>query len=331
MDRKFRVCMITGCIATLFLALIALCLGQYTIALQDVIKVLTLQEVDLVNAETVIFNIRIPRILVSLIVGSGLATAGASFQALFSNPLATPDTLGCANGASFGAALGILLGLNALGIQISALIFGILAVVLVFVFTRYRHANQIMMIILGGMVVSSLFSALVSLIKYVADPNDVLPVITFWLMGSFSNSTVRSLYTGVPMIILGMMILYLMRYRMNALSLKEEEAASLGINVRKNRMIVIIASSLITASVVSMCGVVGWVGLLIPHISRMLFGNNHTKVIPGCIVFGALFMLVIDTIARCMYQAEIPVSILTAIIGAPVFLLLLRKTGGIEI
>ena len=331
MDRKYRVCMITGCIATLFLALIALCLGQYTIALQDVIKVLTLQEVDLVNAETVIFNIRIPRILVSLIVGSGLATAGASFQALFSNPLATPDTLGCANGASFGAALGILLGLNALGIQISALIFGILAVVLVFVFTRYRHANQIMMIILGGMVVSSLFSAFVSLIKYVADPNDVLPVITFWLMGSFSNSTVRSLYTGVPMIILGMMILYLMRYRMNALSLKEEEAASLGINVRQNRMIVIIASSLITASVVSMCGVVGWVGLLIPHISRMLFGNNHTKVIPGCIVFGALFMLVIDTIARCMYQAEIPVSILTAIIGAPVFLLLLRKTGGIEI
>lgn len=331
MDRKYRVCMITGCIATLFLALIALCLGQYTIALQDVIKVLTLQEVDLANAETVIFNIRIPRILVSLIVGSGLAAAGASFQALFSNPLATPDTLGCANGASFGAALGILLGLNALGIQISALIFGILAVVLVFVFTRYRHANQIMMIILGGMVVSSLFSALVSLVKYVADPNDVLPVITFWLMGSFSNSTVRSLYTGVPMIILGMMILYLMRYRMNALSLKEEEAASLGINVRKNRMIVIIASSLITASVVSMCGVVGWVGLLIPHISRMLFGNNHTKVIPGCIVFGALFMLIIDTIARCMYQAEIPVSILTAIIGAPVFLLLLRKTGGIEI
>ena len=331
MERKYRVCMITGCIATLFLALIALCLGQYTIALQDVIKVLTLQKVDLANAETVIFNIRIPRILVSLIVGSGLAAAGASFQALFSNPLATPDTLGCANGASFGAALGILLGLNALGIQISALIFGILAVVFVFVFTRYRHANQIMMIILGGMVVSSLFSTLVSLIKYVADPNDVLPVITFWLMGSFSNSTVRSLYTGVPMIVLGMVVLYLMRYRMNALSLKEEEAASLGINVRQNRMIVIVASSLITASVVSMCGVVGWVGLLIPHISRMLFGNNHTKVIPGCIVFGALFMLIIDTIARCMYQAEIPVSILTAIIGAPVFLLLLRKTGGIEI
>lgn len=331
MDKKYRVCIITGSIATILLALIALCLGQYTIALQDVIKVLTFQKVDLANAKTVIFNIRIPRILVSLTVGSGLAVAGASFQALFSNPLATPDTLGCANGASFGAALGILLGLNALGIQAFALVFGILAVVLVFIFTRYRHANQIMMIILGGMVVSSLFSALVSFIKYVADPNDVLPVITFWLMGSFSNSTMRSLYTGVPMILLVMIVLYLMRYRMNALSLKEEEAASLGINVQQNRMIVIVASSLITASVVSMCGVVGWVGLLIPHISRMLFGNNHTKVIPGCIVFGALFMLVIDTIARCMYQAEVPVSILTAIIGAPVFLLLLRKTGGIEI
>lgn len=331
MDKKYRVCIITGSIATILLALIALCLGQYTIALQDVIKVLTFQKVDLANAKTVIFNIRIPRILVSLTVGSGLAVAGASFQALFSNPLATPDTLGCANGASFGAALGILLGLNALGIQAFALVFGILAVVLVFIFTRYRHANQIMMIILGGMVVSSLFSALVSFIKYVADPNDVLPVITFWLMGSFSNSTMRSLYTGVPTILLGMIVLYLMRYRMNALSLKEEEAASLGINVQQNRMIVIVASSLITASVVSMCGVVGWIGLLIPHISRMLFGNNHTKVIPGCIVFGALFMLVIDTIARCMYQAEVPVSILTAIIGAPVFLLLLRKTGGIEI
>ncbi len=333
MEKKYHICITIGIILIIIFAMIAISTGQFSISILNVWKVLLHQSVDVKNAETVIFNVRIPRILLSLIAGSGLAVAGAAFQSLFSNPLATPDTLGCANGASFGAALGILLGLKSIGVQMSALIIGIFAVILVFVVSKstQSESRNMLMVILSGMVVSSLFSALVSFVKYIADPNDVLPVITFWLMGSFSSATLRSLYTGAPCILLGIVLIYLMRYRLNALTLSEEEAKSFGINLKLNRMIVIFSASIITASVVSLCGVIGWVGLLIPHICRMLFGNNQSKVIPGCIVFGALFMLIVDTLARCMCQSEIPVSILTSVIGAPVFILLLRKTGGIHV
>ena len=333
MEKKYHICIMIGILLTCLFALIAISMGQFSISVIDVWKVLLHQTVAVKNAETVIFNVRIPRILLSLFAGSGLAVAGAAFQSLFSNPLATPDTLGCANGASFGAALGILVGLKSIGVQMSALFMGILAVILVFVVSRstQRESSNMMMVILSGMVVSSLFSALVSFVKYVSDPNDVLPVITFWLMGSFSSATLRSLYTGVPFILIGILVIYLMRYRLNALTLSEDEARSFGINLKWNRFVVIAAASMITAAIVSLCGVIGWVGLLIPHICRMLFGNNQSKVIPGCIVFGAMFMLGVDTLARCMCQSEIPVSILTSIIGAPVFIILLRKTGGIHV
>ena len=333
MEKKYHICITIGILLTCLFALIAISMGQFSISVIDVWKVLLHQTVAVKNAETVIFNVRIPRILLSLFAGSGLAVAGAAFQSLFSNPLATPDTLGCANGASFGAALGILVGLKSIGVQMSALFMGILAVILVFVVSRstQRESSNMMMVILSGMVVSSLFSALVSFVKYVSDPNDVLPVITFWLMGSFSSATLRSLYTGVPFILIGILVIYLMRYRLNALTISEDEARSFGINLKWNRFVVIAAASMITAAIVSLCGVIGWVGLLIPHICRMLFGNNQSKVIPGCIVFGAMFMLGVDTLARCMCQSEIPVSILTSIIGAPVFIILLRKTGGIHV
>lgn len=319
--------------ALVLMTLLALCMGQFSLSVQDVIRILAGRGENIVNGAVVVWNVRVPRILVSLISGAGLAVAGAAFQALFSNPLATADTLGCANGASFGAALGILLGFRSFGVQLSALMFGMLSVVLVFAvtITKGNESRSMMMIILGGMVISSLFSSLVSLIKYVADPNDVLPVITFWLMGSFSSATTKSLVQGGGMTIAGTAILYLLRYRLNILSLSEEEAKSLGLDLKKIRFLVIFSSSMITASVVSMCGVIGWVGLLIPHISRMLFGNNNVRVIPACIVIGALFMVGVDTVARCAIASEIPVSILTSVIGAPVFLLLLRKTGGIHV
>jgi iron complex transport system permease protein len=186
-------------------------------------------------------------------------------------------------------------------------------------------------VILAGLVISSLFSALVTLTKYVADPNDILPVITFWLMGSFSSVTFKSLQLGAPLILIGVGVLFLLRYRLNAMSLSNDEARSLGINLSLNRGILILCASAITASIVAVCGVIGWVGLLIPHISRMLFGNDNRRVLPASIVFGAGFLLITDTIARCISNAEIPVSILTAIIGAPVFILLLRRTGGIQV
>lgn len=333
MQKRYRILLPVLIIAAVILSLAALCMGQFSLSVSDVIRILAGREKNIVNGAVVVWNVRVPRILMSLLCGAGLAVSGAAFQALFSNPLATADTLGCANGASFGAALGILLGFQSFGVQLSALLFGMLSVVLVFAVTKTKgnESRSMMMIILGGMVISSLFSSLVSLIKYVADPNDVLPVITFWLMGSFSNATMKSLIQGGGIIIVGTVILYLLRYRLNILSLSEEEAKSLGLDIRKIRFLVIVSSSMITASVVSMCGVIGWVGLLIPHIARMLFGNNNIRVIPACIVIGALFMVGVDTVARCAVASEIPVSILTSVIGAPVFLLLLRKTGGIHL
>ena len=228
-----------------------------------------------------------------MLAGAGLAAAGAAFQSLFSNPLATPDTLGTANGASFGAALGILLGISYVGIQLSAMFFGILAVILVFVVTRTsngQNKGSIVMVILAGLVISSLFSALVTLTKFVADPNNILPVITFWLMGSFSSISYKSLQMGTPLIIAGLIVLYLLRYRMNAMSLSSDEAKSLGVNLPLTRGLIIFSAAAITASVVAICGVIGWVGLLIPHIARMLFGNDNRRVIPASILFGAEFM-----------------------------------------
>lgn len=276
---------------------------------------------------SVVVNVRMPRILLALLAGAGLASAGAGFQALFANPLATPDTLGVATGAAFGAVLAILLGWDSLAIQAASLLMGLAAVALVFAVSRVRGQTSILMLILSGLVIAALFSALISLVKYVADPQDVLPSITFWMMGSFTGATMPTLLLGVPFLLIGMAVLYSLRWKMNALSLPEDEARSLGIPVGLLRVAVIVASTMITAAVVSMCGLIGWVGLLIPHCARLLFGANNDRVIPASFLIGALFVLAADTAARCVSELEIPVSILTAVIGAPLFILLLRRVG----
>ena len=321
-------------IGSAVLALAAIGMGRFSMSIPQTVATLfpgSLPDIEVTQTmRSVIFNIRLPRVLLSLLAGAGLSVAGASFQGLFSNPLATPDTLGVATGASFGAALGILMGCDMFMTQVCALFMGMLAVAIVYAVSRVRGGTNMVMIILGGMVVSSLFSALVSMIKYVADPQDVLPAITFWLMGSLSATNFQTLVLGAPFIIAGTAMIFALRWRLNVLSLNEDEAHTLGVNVKLLRLLVILASTMITASVVSMCGLIGWVGLLIPHISRMIFGNDNRRVIPASIALGAIFMLVIDTIARTATSSEIPVSILTAVIGAPVFIILLRKTGGIR-
>ena len=261
-------------------------------------------------------------------MGAGLSCAGAAFQGLFSNPLATPDTLGVASGASFGAVLGLLMHGNLILVQILALIFGILSCIITYSISRRNGKSSIVMIVLAGMVISAVFEALVSLMKYVADPEEELPTITYWLMGSMSRSTYNNLIMGAPFIIAGILLIFALRWRLNIMSLNEDEASSLGMNIQIMRLIFIAASSMITASCVSMCGQVGWVGLLIPHIARMIGGNNNRSVIPMSIGLGAFFMIIMDTFARAATAAEIPISILTAIVGAPVFIILLRKTGG---
>jgi iron complex transport system permease protein len=280
------------------------------------------------EAEKVIWTIRFPRILLALLVGAGLSVAGCSFQSLFSNPLATPDTLGVASGSSFGAALGLLIGLNLIGVQILALVCGIAAVILTWLSSGSGKRNNMNTIVLAGIMIGSLFTALVSLVKYVADTESQLPSITYWLMGSLNSANFDSLALGAPLIIIGIFVLFLLRWRLNILPLSEDEAKATGTNIRFLRVVTIICATAITASCVSMCGQVGWVGLLVPHICRMKFGNNHLSLLPASISIGAAFMVIVDTVARSASAAEIPISILTAIIGAPFFIILMRRSGG---
>lgn len=312
-------------------AVICIGIGRYNISpaesLGILLSPLTGREVD-PQGWSVIYHVRLPRILLALAVGMGLSVSGASFQSLFSNPLATPDTLGVATGASFGAVLALLFTRNILVVQLAALLMGLAALAGTCLISRLNGKNSILMVVLGGMVVSSLFQALVSLAKYVADPEEDLPAITYWLMGSMSRATYQGLAVGIPLILLGVAVLFLLRWRLNILSLQEDETKALGIDVKKLRLIVMAAATLVTAACVSLCGQVGWVGLLIPHAARMLYGSDNRKIIPVSIGLGSAFMVAIDTASRAATAAEIPVSILTAIIGAPFFIILLRKTGG---
>ena len=297
---RFRLVMASLALLLAVTAVASLCLGRYSLTGTEVMAVLLPDGWLSVETnrmmENIVLNVRLPRVLLAIIAGAGLAMSGAAFQALFANPLAAPDTLGVATGASFGAVLGILWGWNGMGIQLMSLATGLSAVFFVIVISRVRNTSSILMIILSGMVVGALFSALVSLVKYAADPQDVLPSITFWMMGALTGATKSSVLAGTPMVLLGMLVLWLLRWRLNVTTLPTDEAASLGIPVRRIRAGVIIAATMITASVVSMCGL----------------------------------MLVIDTVARTATQSEIPVSILTAVVGAPFFIYLLRRTGGIS-
>lgn len=317
-------------LVTFAAAVAALAIGRFPIGFNKLLAALSPWDDAGRMIENVVWNVRAPRVVLALLAGAGLAMAGAAFQALFSNPLAAPDTLGVATGSSFGAVLGILLGASALVVQSLALLMGLLAVALVMLIARRRDGGTpILMIVLSGIVVGSFFTALVSLVKFVADPQDVLPAVTFWLMGSLTGASFGTLVAGLPMAFLGAGILLLLRWRLNAAALPEDEAKSLGIPVGRIRALVIVGATMLTASVVSMCGLIGWVGLLVPHAVRMAAGADNRRVLPASALAGALFMLLVDTAARTMTEGEVPVSILTALVGAPFFIHLLRRTGGL--
>lgn len=278
--------------------------------------------------ESVIINVRLPRIITGLVVGAGLSAAGLSFQGVFSNPLATPDILGVSSASSLGAVIGILLSLSTLSIQALALVFGLIGVVLTLYIGKTRTKSSTIMLILAGLVISSLTNALSSLLKYTADPTDKLPAISYWLMGSFARSSYKNLMLSAPLIIFGIILIRLLIFKLNIMSLSEDEAKSLGVNVKKTRLIFIFASTLITASSISMCGQVGWVGLIIPHMARMMVGANNTHTLPISLSLGASLMVLIEALSRTVSVIELPISVLTAIIGAPIFISLIRKTGG---
>ena len=315
----------------LAVALIALGIGRINIPPADVLSSLwarltggsPLAELT----EKTLWQLRMPRIALAALAGAGLSVAGCAFQSLFSNPLATPDTLGVASGASFGAALGILLGFKMIGIQLTSLAMGALAVTLTWLCGRGR-GRGLSTVVLSGIMIGSLFSALVSLVKFAADAESQLPAITYWLMGGLDKANYKTLAYGAPPIVAAVVILWLLRWRMNLLPLSDDEARSSGVRIGALRTVTVVCATIMTASVVSMCGQVGWVGLLIPHMCRMKFGSDHRALIPASVCLGAAFMIAVDTCARSISAAEIPVSILTAIIGAPFFIVLMRKSGG---
>ena len=276
------------------------------------------------NVRITVMNIRLPRILLGLLCGAGLSLAGCCFQGFFSNPLATPDTMGVAGGASFGAALGLLLGFNMIGVQLLSFCMGIAAVFFTKAAASGRDHGPAVLVI-SGIMVGALFSALVSLVKFLADAESQLPAITYWLMGSLSGTGYSKLALGAPVIIVGIIIIFLLRWRINLLALSEDELIASGTNVKLLRSLVVICATAMTASVISMCGQVGWVGLIVPHMCRLIWGQDNAKLIPASVSIGAAFMVAVDTLARSVSAAEIPVSILTAIVGAPFFISLLNS------
>lgn len=315
------------------IALLSLGIGRFEVDFVTVVKILLSNIFPIEQTWTqmeynVVMTVRLPRIILALLIGAGLSISGAAFQGMFANPLVSADILGVAAGAGFGASIGILLFGNGYITQIFALAFGLAAIAFTYIIGGVGKNMPIFMLVLAGVVTSALFNALISLTKFVADPEEKLPAITYWLMGSLGTASYRDLWTAGPILIVGIAILLAVRWRINLLTLPDDEAKSLGISVVGLKWVVITGATLCTAAAVAIAGIVGWVGLIIPHIARMFVGNNNEKVLPLSLALGGTYLLIIDTLARSVTAAEIPLSILTAIVGAPFFAYLLRKTGG---
>jgi len=315
--------------------IISFWIGRYPIYTNELLgilvsKILPITQFWTDKVETVLFNVRMPRIALACLVGCCLAAAGASYQGVFQNPMAAPDILGASAGATFGAALAILKGTSSTVIMINAFLFSLLTVAIVFLISKKAKGKSTLGLILSGIMVSSLFSAGTSFIKLIADPNEQLPAITYWLMGSLNGATSSEVQFVMLPMALGLVSLHLLRWRMNILTMGDDEARTMGINASRIRLMIIICATLITAASVSVSGMIGWVGLVIPHLARKLVGNNYQHLMPATMLFGAIFLLIVDDVSRNLFTTEIPLGILTAFIGAPFFIYLMTKTEEIS-
>lgn len=306
--------------------------GKYPISPTELLHVffgkLTGASKDWTNeVELVIFKIRMPRVLAGAIIGAGLSAAGAAYQGLFRNPMVSPDVLGASAGAGFGAALSLYLGLGYVLVTVNAFIFGIAAVSVAYLISTRARQNPTLGMVLAGIMITSIFNSGTSFIKLVADPNDTLPTITYWLMGSIAGVRVNELVWAAVPILGGLLILFLSRWKLNLLTMGEDEARSMGVNTKVMRTIIVVAATLITAACVSISGLIGWVGLVIPHFARMLVGYDYRVTLPVSMLMGASFMMLVDNLARTIVTSEIPIGILTAFVGAPFFLYLILDRG----
>lgn len=275
--------------------------------------------------ERIVLLVRAPRVLIAVLSGMGLAMAGAALQGLFRNPLVSPDILGITAGAAFGGALAILTGESSTALIGFAFCFGVLALMLVGFISRVDGRSDTMTVVLAGVVVAAMFTALVALVQFVADPDSTLPAIVAWLMGSFASATWFRVMVAAPPILVGVAGLMMLRFRVNLLSLGEDEAKSFGIRVQRERWIIFLLVALISGGVVSISGIVGWVGLVIPHATRLLVGPDHRILVPAAGLLGGAYLVMIDAVARNATAVEIPLGVLTAAVGAPIFAILLRR------
>ncbi len=309
--------------------MLALILGRYRVdpgAFRDILMSVMgggAADRSLSGPALVLWSVRIPRVIAAVLVGAALSVSGAVFQSLFRNPLVSPGILGVTSGASFGATLALFVaGNSALAVEGSAFIWGLVAVVLAYQIGR-RSGNSVTSLVLAGVIVSALFTAGISFLKYKADPYQQLPAMVFWTMGSFNSIVWDDAVRGLAIIIPGLAILYLFRWWLNPIALGDEGAMALGINVPKARMIYIVFGTVIVAASVASCGNIGWVGLIVPHMARIMVGSDHDALIPFAALLGGTFMLVMDTLARILPGGEIPVGVITALLGAPFFAYLL--------
>ena len=311
----------TGCVA--------LAVGRFPVSVGQVLEILRSEVAGAAPAEQaardVVLLVRLPRILLAVLVGGGLAVCGAALQAVFRNPLVSPQIIGVSSGASFGGALAIVLGLGSAMLVGFAFAFGLVAILVVYAVTRGSEGAPMLMVVLAGVVTGSFFSALVSLLTYVADPYDQLPAIVFWLLGSLATATFAKVGLAALPVLAGSLLLVLLRWRINVLSLGDDDAAAVGLRPAPARWTVLGAVALVVAGAVAVAGVVSWVGLVVPHLVRMWVGPDHRVLLPATFLVGGVFLLVIDTVARTLTAGEIPLGVLTALIGAPVFFALLRR------
>lgn len=316
-------------ICTIAATLLSFWIGYYPLSPKQVLQAFLSGigvETDVVpQAVTIFWSVRLPRIISALLIGAALSTSGAVYQGMFQNPLVSPDILGVSSGASFGAALSIFLGLPHGYTQIFAFVGGIAAVAVSYIVSQKSSHSQLLSLILTGTMVGALCNASVTMIKYLSDPNNVLQQITFWLMGSLTKVTMEGIRWSIIPMLIGFVTIILMRWQVNVLSLSEEEIKSMGINPKIYRLILITAATLLSASAVCLGGLIGWVGLMVPHMARRIFGSDFQRLLPGCILLGGTFLLLMDDIARSLMRMEIPIGVVTSFLGAPFFIALILR------
>ena len=310
----------------IILILVCLCAGKYSVSVLDCLKILTGNSMaaDPMDAN-IILGVRLPRVLAAVVTGGALALSGAAYQGIFKNPLVSPEFLGVSSGACVGAAVAILFAFSAAAIQISAFAGGIVAVGLTVTIPKLIRSDSNLMLVLSGIIVSGAMSSVLGFIKYIADPDTQLAAITYWQMGSFAYIDMKNLLGILPFVVIAAVVLIAMSWWINILSLGENEARSLGADVKMIRVIFIVCATELTAGTVCLSGTIGWVGLVIPHLGRMLAGHNNIRLLPAAGLIGGIFLLLVDTVTRIIGPAEMPISILTGIIGAPFYAWLLYK------